>query len=182
MEPTAYQPGSDADFERLCQDSYARVFRTLVATLGDRTAAEDCVQETFARAYKAWGRWSPDAPAEAWLHRIALNVATSYRRREHLRTLPQLLLRLGRPREEGFEAESRGELFEALRRLPPSQAQLIVLRYHHGYSNRELAAALGVPETTLGSRLGVARKALESELQRLGVVTDRPSRVVKGEE
>lgn len=177
-----YQPGSDADFERLCEDSYARVFRTLVGVLGDRAAAEDCVQETFARAYRAWSRWSPDAPAEAWLHRIALNVATSHRRRERLRSLPELLVRLGRPGRESAPPEPEGEVFEALRKLPPGQAQLLILRYHHGYSNRELAAALGIPETTLGSRLGVARRALETELGRLGVVTRGAPRVVKSEE
>ena len=149
--------------------------------LGDRAAAEDCAQETFVRAFRAWPRWSPDAPAEAWLHRIALNVAVSYRRRERLRSLPETLARLGRPAPEP-EPEPEGPVFSALRSLPLEQAQLIILRYHHGYSNRELAAALGVPETTLGSRIGVARRALQAELSRLGVVTPGSSRVVPGEE
>jgi RNA polymerase sigma-70 factor, ECF subfamily len=157
-----------------------RIFRTLLGVLGDRAAAEDCTQETFVRAYRAWSRWTPDAPVEAWLHRIAVNVAVSHRRRERLRSLPETLLRLGRPAPER-EPEPEGAVFTALRALPIEQAQLIVLRYHHGYSNRELAAALGIPETTLGSRLGVARRALEAELDRLGVVTPRSSRVVTDE-
>ena len=86
-ETVAYQPGSLADFDRLYRDSYARVLRTLLGVLRDRPAAEECVQEAFVRAFQAWPRWRADAPAEAWLHRIALNVALSYRRREKLRTL-----------------------------------------------------------------------------------------------
>src|SRR4029077_5364432 len=49
--------------------------------LRDRTAAEDCTQDTFERAYKAWKSWRPDAPAEAWLHRIAINTTLNGQRR-----------------------------------------------------------------------------------------------------
>ena len=175
-----YRPGEAEDFARLYETSHERVFRTLLGVLGERAAAEDCMQETFARAFKAWPRWSPEAPAEAWLHRIALNVAISHRRRERLRSVPEMLLRLGRPAPPP-EVEPEGPVFAALRALPPDQAQLIVLRYHHGYSNRELAASLGIPETTLGSRLALARRTLAAELTRLGVVTPGASRVVSGE-
>ena len=77
---TSYRPGSAQDFDRLYRASYPRLYRTLTALLRDGAAAEDCVQEAFVRAFKAWPRWRPDAPAEAWLHRIALNVAASHRR------------------------------------------------------------------------------------------------------
>jgi len=58
----------------------------VLALLRDRAAAEDCTQEAFLRAFRAWPRWRPDAPAEAWVHRIAINVAISARRRERLRS------------------------------------------------------------------------------------------------
>jgi len=94
-----------------------------------------------------------------------------------------LLRRFGRPARSTEElAGLQGDLFGALRDLPQHQAHLLVLRYHHGYSNRELAAALGIPETTLGSRLAAARRALEAVLERNGVVIRQPSRVVPGEE
>jgi DNA-directed RNA polymerase specialized sigma24 family protein len=48
----------------------------LLAVLRDHPAAEDCAQETFVRAYRSWKDWKPDAPAEAWLHRIALEIRT----------------------------------------------------------------------------------------------------------
>src|SRR5712671_4648454 len=78
----SYRPGSSPDFDRLYRASYPRLVRTLTALLRDGAAAEDCVQEAFVRAFKAWPRYRPDAPAEAWLHRIALTwppptVATS---------------------------------------------------------------------------------------------------------
>ena len=49
---------------------------------------------------------------------------------------------------------------DALRRLPAREAALVVLRYSHGYSNREMAVALGLPESTVSSRLAAARRHL----------------------
>src|SRR5438270_1776694 len=97
MPEAHYRPGDRSDFDRLYQASYPRLVRTLFALLGDVAAAEDCVQDAFVQAYKAWARWRPDAPAEAWLHRIALNQAHSYRRRQRIREAGELVRRLGRP-------------------------------------------------------------------------------------
>ncbi len=70
-----YEAGNEADFEHLYQTSYGKILGTLTAMLGDRAAAEDCVQDAFERAYKKWPTWQPIAPAEAWVHRIAINAA-----------------------------------------------------------------------------------------------------------
>lgn len=161
-----YRPGSDEDFDRLYRASYPRLVRTLTAVVGGMAAAEDCVQEAFVRAYTAWPRWKPDAPAEAWLHRIALNVAASHHRYQRLREVGQILRRLGQPRMEKDPASvaERSDLFDALRRLPSRQAAAIVLRHYHGYTNREIAVALGVPERTVASRLASAKDRLRREL------------------
>jgi len=160
-----YRPGVREDFDRLFRDSYHRILFTLTGILRDPGAAEECAQEAFVRAYRAWGRWKPEAPAEAWLHRIALNVAISYRRRERLRGLGEVLRRKGPPELNGHDPEGAVVLAEALRRLPPKDAALIVLRHHHGYSNREIAAALGAPESTVASRLAAAKRRLRHELK-----------------
>ncbi len=162
----AYRPGSTEDFDRLYRTSYPRLVRTLAALLGNATAAEDCVQEAFVRAFRAWRRWKPEAPAEAWLHRIALNVAASHRRYERLREVGQLLRRLGKPDLERDPAAvvDRSDLLDALRRLPPRQAAAIVLRHYHGYTNREIGVALGLPERTVASRLAAAKQRLRTEL------------------
>ncbi|HEY0829837.1 MAG TPA: sigma-70 family RNA polymerase sigma factor [Candidatus Dormibacteraeota bacterium] len=161
-----YSPGSREDFDRLYQTAYPRVYRTLTAILGDPEEAEDCAQDAFVQAFGAWRRWRPDAPAEAWVHRIAVNRAISYRRRAKLRTLPEILRRLGRPAlsPDPAEAAIRPDLLSALRRLPPKLAAAIVLRHYHGYNNREIAAALAVSERTIGTRLRQAGERLRAEL------------------
>ena len=158
----AYVPGSREDFDRLYRAAYPRVYRTLTAILGDPAEAEDCAQDAFVHAFRAWKRWRPDAPAEAWIHRIAVNRAISYRRRAHLRTVGELLRRLGRPAGTADPAVivSQPDILSALRSIPPKLAAAIVLRHYHGYNNREIAAAIGVSERTVGTRLRQAAERL----------------------
>jgi RNA polymerase sigma-70 factor, ECF subfamily len=165
-EPPPYEPGSEADFERLYRNMYRQILGTLITLLGDRAAAEDCTQDTFERAYKNWKSWRPEAPVEAWLHRIAINVAISERRHDRLRQAGEVIKRLGKPTPPPDPASlaERSDLIRAMRKLPTKQAAALVLRHYHGYSNREIAAALGVPEQTIASRLGAARKQLQVTL------------------
>jgi RNA polymerase sigma factor (sigma-70 family) len=106
------------------------------------------------------------------MHRIAVNRAISYRRGARLRSVGELLRRLGRPAGSVDPAHlvTRPDLLKALRSIPPKLAAAIVLRYYHGYNNREIAAALGVSERTIGSRLSQAaarlRPLLEESSQR----------------
>src|SRR5712692_5568362 len=157
-----YQPGSREDFDHLYRTAYPRVYRTLAAILADPAEAEDCAQDAFVQAFGAWKRWRPDAPAEAWVHRIAVNRAISYRRRAKLRTVSEVLRRLGRPvpSADPAEAATQPDLLTALRSIPPKLAAAIVLRHYHGYNNREIAAALGVSERTIGTRLSQAGERL----------------------
>ena len=166
MNEQPYRPGDPDDFDRLYRASYPRLFRTLYGVLGDAAAAEDCVQECFLKAFRAWPRWRPEAPVEAWLHRIALNLAHSHCRRQRLREVGEVIRRLGRP-EPGPDPAAvaeRSDLVGALSRLPPGLAAVIVLRHYHGYSNRDLAVALNVSERTVGSRLATAKVRLQAEL------------------
>ena len=162
-----YRPGLREDFDRLYRNAYPRVYRTLVVILGDPDEAEDCTQDAFVKAFQAWKRWRPDAPAEAWIHRIAVNRAISYRRTTRLRSVGEILRRLGRPAASTDPAHvaTRPDLLTALRAIPPKLAAAIVLRYYHGYNNREIATALGVSERTIGTRLNQAAARLRPLLE-----------------
>lgn len=165
VEP--YTPGSQQDFDRLYRTSYQRILYTLLVVLRDHAAAEDCAQEAFVRGYRSWKDWKPEAPAEAWLHRIALNVAFSYRRWHRLREVGEVVRRLGSPKSAADTTDLgvRSDLLDALRRLPADQAATVVLRHYHGYTNREIATSLGVAESTISSRLAAAKQRLRQELE-----------------
>jgi len=162
-----YEAGNEQDFERLYQASYGKILGTLTAMLGDRAAAEDCAQDAFERAYRKWASWQPIAPAEAWVHRIAINAAVSYQRKMRLREVGEVIRRIGRPGvgPDPQELVEHRDLASALAKLPPKQAAAIVLRHYHGYTNRAIAQALGIPERTVASRLAVAKERLRGMLK-----------------
>lgn len=159
-----YRPGVKADFDRLYRATYQRIFATLMMILRNPAAAEDATQEAFLRAFHAWSRWKQDAPAEAWMYRIALNVAFTHRRRERLHEVGEVLRRLGRPKVPDPTEAAQPDLVRELRALPPKQAAALVLRHLHGFTNREIAAALRVPERTVASRLAAAKSRLRTRL------------------
>ncbi len=164
---STYQAGNEADFERLYPASYGKVVGTLTAMLGDRAAAEDCTQDAFERAYKKWPTWQPIAPAEAWVHRIAINAAVSYKRKMRLRQVDEVIRRIGRPGSapDPQVLAENSDIAAALAKLPPKQAATIVLRHYHGYTNRAIAEALGIPERTVASRLAIAKQRMREMLK-----------------
>ncbi len=160
-----YRPGCHEDFERLYQTSYSKVLGTLIKILCDRAAAEDCTQDAFERAYRNWHAWRPDAPAEAWVHRIAVNAAISYQRKMRVWEVGEVIRRLGQP-GAGLDPQEleHCDLTAAIAALPPKQAATIVLRYFHGHTNRAISQATGTPERTVSSRLAHGRQRLREAL------------------
>jgi RNA polymerase sigma-70 factor (ECF subfamily) len=163
-----YRAGSKDDFDRLYRDNYPKLLRTLFGILGDAAAAEDCVQDAFVQAYRAWPSFKPDRPAGAWLHRIALNVAISHRRKAKLREAAELVRRLGRPASPKTPSQQLfvDDIVRALAELSPKVSSAFILRHYHGYTNREIARAFGVTERMVGVRLARARQHLEQRLGR----------------
>src|SRR5947208_5140540 len=139
-----YSPGNEADFERLYQASYGKILGTLTAMLGDRAAAEDCAQDAFERASRKWSTWKPIAPAEAWVHRIAINAAVSYQRKMRLREVGEVIRRLARPAlaPDPQEVVEHRDPAIALSKLPPKHAAAIVLLPYHGHTTRATPHAL----------------------------------------
>ena len=160
---------AEREFTAFYEAEFVSVRKFAYRYLREFEEAEECAQEAFTRAYRAWPSWEAKVPAEAWLHRIAVNTAISYRRREKVRALPSLLWRLGVPPagpDPAEQADSR--ILSELRRLPPKQAAAVVLRYYHGYTNREVAASLGVSERTVGQRISDALVTLRGRLGESG--------------
>src|SRR5260370_41626081 len=110
-----------------------------MVTLKTPAAAEAAAQEAYLRAFGSWKRWKQDAPAEAWIYRIGLNVASTHRRRERLHEVGEVIRRLGRPKEPGpAEAAPR----DPRRQLPaprPKQAASLWRRPSHGTTTRDIA-------------------------------------------
>jgi RNA polymerase sigma-70 factor (ECF subfamily) len=143
----------------------------------NRADAEDLVQETFTRAYAAFGQFTPGTNLRAWLHRILTNAfinACRKRTREPLQApwgdsmdLPVTLsgLRLARSAEdEALEQLTDSEVMRALRGLPAEFSAAIYLADVEGYPYREIAQMLGTPIGTVMSRLHRGRRKLREAL------------------
>src|SRR5207245_10842890 len=88
----------------------------------------------------------------------------THRRRERLNEIGEVIRRLGRPRAADPTEVVQPDLVRELRGLPPKQAAALVLRHLHGFTNREIAAAIGIPERTVASRLAAAKARLRSRI------------------
>src|SRR5262245_6960435 len=154
------------DYETFYAAAYRRVLRQLVLVTGELAEAEDVVQEAFARAAVRWERLCAyDAP-EAWVRRVALNLAAQSARR--LRRQARALLRLGPPAPVPEVEPGELDLARALGALSLRQRQVVVLHHLAGLPVDEVARELRLPSGTVKSRLLRAR----SELARRLAVTE----------
>ncbi|GAA1664950.1 sigma-70 family RNA polymerase sigma factor [Fodinicola feengrottensis] len=133
------------------------------ALTGDAAEAQDAVQEAFVRALARPGPvLAADSP-EAWLRKVALNIARSrFRRRHRL----DVLLRREPPPAQNIPGVTPDRLavLAAIRRLPRSQAEAIALYHLADLSVDEVARTLGVPTGTVKARLSRRRAALATLL------------------
>jgi len=154
---------NEDDFEAFYQTSYYRLVGQLTVVTGSLEDAEDAVQEAFARASTRWVRLRNYDIPEAWVRRVALNLATSGLRR----TRRQLaaLARLRPPTTEPAHSTERLAIQAGLRRLPLHYRQVLVLRYGADLSVEQIAQQLRLPIGTVKSRLARARGALGAYLE-----------------
>jgi RNA polymerase sigma factor (sigma-70 family) len=128
-------------FQQLLELHSEDVWRALRAIVGAQ-AAEDCFQETFLAALRAYPRLRPDSNPRAWLLTIAHNKAIDHLRRS--RRLEQEL------DEEHAASEDQpgpdAEIWAAVAALPRRQRAAVALRYVGDLSHREIAAAIGCSE------------------------------------
>jgi RNA polymerase sigma-70 factor (ECF subfamily) len=133
--------------------------------LGDSGLAEEAVQETFARAWRARDRFDPTLGGiRAWLFAIERRIIIDLARKRAVRSADRLP-----PEHSDLEEAMRGWLVEeALRRLRPEHRSVVVEIYYRGRPSSEVATLLGIPEGTVRSRLFYALKALRLALDEIG--------------
>jgi RNA polymerase sigma-70 factor (ECF subfamily) len=136
-----------------------RVFRNAIACIaGSYEAADDVVQEAFARALARREQFRGDGPIEAWIWRIAIRTALEQRSAPAVAPIGEAI----DPRI--VEPDRDPELAAALAKLPPRRRLLVFLRYVADLPYGEIARVCGVSEGTVGATLTQARAELAAEL------------------
>lgn len=83
LQPQAQDSG--LSFEKVIAANEKQIFHLLYGMTGDYHLAQDLVQETFLRAFKAYHTFAGRAAVSTWLYRIAVNVAVDYQRKGFVR-------------------------------------------------------------------------------------------------
>lgn len=137
-------------------------------SLGDTGLAEEAVQETFLRAWRAGERFDPQIGSlRTWLFAILRNVVIDLGRARAVR--PAVAEEGVEPSVEPFEeALLAWQLEEAMRRLGAQHRQVLVETYYRGRPYAEVAEELGVPEGTVKSRVYYGLRALRVALEEIG--------------
>jgi len=174
-----WQQGDTNAFDELYTQHAQTIYRLGWSMLGEGQAAEDLVQETFLRAYKARQRFDPSrASFGTWLYQIALNYCRSYRRRKQFLTIPWFETAAAPlnqpdpkpdPETHLLRTEYQRTLWEAVQRLSPRLREVITLHYYLDLPAVEIAALLNCPEGTIYSRLHNARRRLAEILAQKGL-------------
>lgn len=136
-----------------------------VNAVRDRPLAEDCVQETFLRAWRSRDSFDPAKSSErTWLFAIARNVITdAFRARGRMPRIGGEQELEQHPARESDPLD-RLQIVEGLARLSAAHRQVILAIHLEGRTYRELADATGVPIATLRTRAFHALRALRGHL------------------
>ncbi len=153
------------DFEVVYRQSYGRMLGLARTVLVDQGAAEEVVQEAFARCYARWDRVENRDDPLPYIRSAVLNLCRSRfrRKRPNLRPVPDA----PSAETEAAAGSRRARIIEALRDLPDRQREVVALRYFGELSTAETAAALGIAPGTVKAHLHRAVNALADELEEL---------------
>jgi RNA polymerase sigma-70 factor (ECF subfamily) len=158
--------------ERDVREAYAahasELFGFAVRSLGDAGLAEEAVQETFLRAWRAGERFDPQIGSlRTWLFAILRNVVIDLGRARAAR--PGVAEQGIEPSVEPFdEALLSWQIEEAMRRIGEDHRRVLVETYYRGRPYAEVAEELGVPEGTVKSRVYYGLRALRVVLEEMG--------------
>lgn len=153
------QQGSEVAWTALVGEHQTAIYRLAYLLLGDADEAADVAQEAFIRAFKALARFDATRPLRPWLLRITANAAHNRQRsvrryvaalRRQLQAEPEPVAWLGERSGQQWESQT---LWQAVRRLRPTDQEVIYLRYFLDLSEAEMAGALEVAPGTVKSRL-----------------------------
>jgi RNA polymerase sigma factor (sigma-70 family) len=157
-------------FQRFLDAERDVVWRFLVSAVGG-AEAEDCFQETFIAALRAYPRLRPDSNLRAWVLTIAQRKALDAHRARARRALPVAAVALAErggssPSAQDEAMANDAPLWEAVGELPARQRSAVMLRYVADLPHRDIAVAIGCSEEaarrSLHEGLTKLRKAVEA--------------------
>ncbi|MEZ3477343.1 MAG: RNA polymerase sigma factor [Lachnospiraceae bacterium] len=144
------------EFERLVIENQLSMYRLAMSILKNSNDAEDAVSETVLTAYEHLSSLKKNDSFKAWMMTILVNVSKKMLRKKKRVVLYDDLGLFEKSTDEGS-----CEMWEAVLTLNAKYAKVVILYYYEGFSTREIARILHIPEGTVKSRLSRARSKLQ---------------------
>lgn len=164
----------DAEAFRVLVETYqTQVYRLALRICGE-SGAEDAAQEAFLSAWRALPRFRGECQFSTWLYRLTANAAVDYLRREKKQRTDGDIAELDpmddspTPQERAEQSDTRQRVQAALAQLTREHREILLLRYMQELDYGEIAAALGISEGTVKSRISRAKGRLREILARDG--------------
>ncbi len=163
--------GIDERFTAYVRDRGDHHLRVAVLLTGDWHAAEDLVQASLVKLYRAWPRLDTNTDPDAYLRRVMINTHRSWWRARWRRETPAAVLPEGAPGDDIADRQAHRALVrQALARLPRQQRAVLTLRYCEDLPEAEVAELLGC---TVGTVKTHAHRGLRALRDLLGGEFDR---------
>jgi len=156
------------EFEALVEAHSGEIFAYVWRLLRDTADAEDCLQETFLRAYRAFSRVKAGSNYRAWLYKIATNTARTHARRRGriaARTSdldPALQADRLSPADRVVRRETIEAVTRAVEALPHQQRAALIMRQYQELGYDDIAAALDCTEEAARANVYQALKKLRT--------------------
>lgn len=144
------------EFERLVIENQLSMYRLAMSILKNSNDAEDAVSETVLTAYEHLSSLKKNDSFKAWMMTILVNVSKKMLRKKKRVVLYDDLGLFEKSTDEGS-----CEMWEAVLTLNAKYAKVVILYYYEGFSTKEIARILHIPEGTVKSRLSRARSKLQ---------------------
>jgi RNA polymerase sigma-70 factor, ECF subfamily len=170
----ASQHAKDEALAALVEQYASALYRVAYSVLRNSADAEDAVQETFLRVLRHQDSLEEVRDQRVWLIRIVWNIALDRTRRAKTRPetddvaeLARVLPATGLSAEEiAAAAQHHARVLKLVDRLPVKEREVLVLSAFEELSSVEIAAVLGITESSVRSRLFRARNLMADLLQR----------------
>jgi RNA polymerase sigma-70 factor (sigma-E family) len=143
----------DEEFRQFAEARQQQLLRSAFLLCGNWHTAEDLVQTTFGKLYRAWRHVENADYPEAYAKQVLYRCFAAEKRRKSVSTVSLDLVREPNDRgSAGHDYESRAVLMAALALLPPRCRAVVVLRFWEDYSVEQTAEALGITTGTVKSQ------------------------------
>lgn len=148
------------EFERVFEQYYNDIFKMAMIYSKNKEDAEDIVQNTFMKLYKAEIDFESDEHIKNWLLKVCVNAA-----KDIVKSKKRLETFLKEIKPTIHKSTKEQGLLEQIYELSTKNRVVFILYYYYGYSVKEISALLKIKEGTIRNRMKRSREILKLNLE-----------------